>query len=47
MKEAVHFDELRHWQETDVNKRPLIDFCYPVTHLTFWEISRIKFILSS
>ena len=29
MKETVHFDQLRHWQKADVNKRLLIDLFYP------------------
>ena len=28
MKEALHFDQLRHWQKTDANRRLLIDFFY-------------------
>ena len=29
MKEVVHFDQLRHWRESDVNRRLLlIDFLY-------------------
>ena len=31
MKEAVHLDQLRHWQKTDVNRRLLIDFFCPVS----------------
>ena len=29
IKEVVYFDQLRYWQETDVNRRLLIDFLYP------------------
>ena len=31
IKEIVHFDQLRHWQKTDVNRRLLTDFLYPVS----------------
>ena len=27
-KKVVHFDQLRDWQSTDINKRRLSDFCH-------------------
>ena len=33
MIEAGHFDQLKHWQKTDFNKRLLIKFLFPANYL--------------
>ena len=33
IKKVVYFDQMRHWQKTDINKRLLIDFFSPPTEL--------------